>query len=67
MSALNVGIGNRAGASGATPPKLTAYVMYGLGLPLFYVYNAYHCIHISIKLFLSSTCGRSQHTVSEPR
>jgi len=59
MSALNVKIGNLAGGSGATPPKLTAYLMYGLGLALSYVYNAYLCFPISIKLFLSSACGRS--------
>jgi len=58
MSALNEKIGNLAGVSGATPPKLTAYVMYGLGLALSYIYNAYLCIPISIKLFLSSACGR---------
>jgi len=67
MSALNVRIDNRAGASGATPPKLMAYVMSRLGLALSYIYNAYLCIHISIKLFLSSACGRSQYTVSELR
>jgi len=59
MSALNVEIGNLAGGFGATHPKLTAYVMYGLGLALSYIYNAYLCIPISIKLFLSSACGRS--------
>jgi len=59
MSALNVTIDNRAGGSGATPPKLTAYVMYGLGLALSYIYNAYLCNPLSIKLFLSSACARS--------
>ena len=59
MSALNLKIGNRARGSGATPLKLTAYVMYGLGFPLSYMYNAYLGIPISIKLFLSSACGRS--------
>ena len=58
-SALNVKIDNRAGVSGATLPKLTAYVMYGLGLALSYGYNAYLCIPISIKLFLSSVGGCS--------
>jgi len=59
MSALNVKIYNRAGGSGATLPELTAYVMYGLGLALSYIYNAYLCVPISIKLFLSSAYGRS--------
>jgi len=59
MSAFNVKIDNRARGSGATLPKLTAYVTHGLGLALSYIYNAYLCIPISIKLFLSSACGRS--------
>jgi len=67
MSALNIKIGNPAGGSEATAPKLTAYVMYGLGLALSYIYNAYICIPILIKLFLSTAYGRSSHTVSEPR
>jgi len=32
MFALNEKIDNRARGSGATPVKLTAYVIYGLGL-----------------------------------
>jgi len=64
MSALNVN-DNRGRGSGATAPKLTAYMMDGLGLALSYIYNAYLCIPISIKLFLSSTCVRSQNTVSK--
>jgi len=68
MSALNVKIGSLAGGGSlATPSKLTAYVMYALGLALSYIYNAHLCISISIKLFLSSACGRSWHTVSAPR
>jgi len=67
MSALNVEIDNRAEGSGGTLPKLTAYVMYGLGLALSYIYNAYLCLPISIKLFLSSAWGRSEYTVGEPR
>jgi len=59
MSALNVKIDNRSGGSGATAPTLTVHVMYGLGLALSYMYDAYLCIPISIKLFLSSACGRS--------
>jgi len=59
MSALIVKINNYAGVSGTTIPKLTAYVMYGLGLALSYIYNTYLGILISIKLFLSSACGRS--------
>jgi len=59
MSALNEKVDNYARGSVATPAKLTAYMMYGLGLALFYIYNAYLCILISIKLFLSSNCGRS--------
>jgi len=59
MDALNVKIDNRAGGSAATPSKLTAYVMYELGLALSYIYNAYLYIAKSIKLFLSSACGRS--------
>jgi len=59
MYVLNVKIGNLAGGSGATSPKLTAYVMYGLGLALSYIYNAYLCNPISIKPFLSFACGRS--------
>ena len=58
MSALNVKIDNYVGGSGATLPILTAYVMYGLALALSYIYNAYLCIPISVKLFLSSACGR---------
>ena len=65
MSALNVKIDSRAGGSGATTPKLTAYVMYGLGLALSYIYNLYLCIPISIKLFHSSPFGHSYHTVKE--
>jgi len=34
-------------------------VMYGLGLALSYICNAYLCIPISTKLFLSLACGRS--------
>jgi len=59
MSTLNVKIDNCAGVSGATPSKQTAYVMYGLGLALSYIYNAYFYIPRSLKLFLSSACGRS--------
>jgi len=59
MSALNVKIDNRAGVSGATLQKLTVYMMYGLELAHSNIYNAYLCIPISIKLFLSSSCGRS--------
>ena len=59
MSALNVKIDNRAGGSGTTLPKLTAYVMYGLGLALSNIHNPYRCIPISIQLFRSSACGRS--------
>jgi len=47
MSALNVKIGNRAKGSRATPPKLTACMIYGLGLALSCVYNAYLYIPIS--------------------
>jgi len=50
MSALNVKIENSAGGSGTTLTKLTAYVMYGLGLALSYIHNPYPCILISIKL-----------------
>jgi len=39
-------IDNSARGSGATLQKLTAYVMYGLGLALSYIYNAYLCIPI---------------------
>jgi len=67
MSALNEKTDNRARGSGATPVKLTACVMYMLGLALFYIYNAYLCIRISIKQFLSSACGRGQNIVSKPR
>jgi len=67
MSALNVKIDNLAGGSGTTLSKLTAYVMYGLGLALSYIYNLFLCIPISIKLFRSSACGRSYHIVKEPR
>ena len=49
MSALNVKIDNRAGITGATALKLTVYVMYGLGLALSHIHNAYLCIPISIK------------------
>jgi len=66
MFAFNVKIGNCAGGSVATPSKLTGYVIYRLGLALCYIYNAYLCIPISIKLFLSSACGCSYHTDSEP-
>jgi len=59
MPALNVKIDNCARGSGAPLQKLTAYVMYGLGLGLSNIYNAYLCIPISIKLFLSSFCERS--------
>jgi len=59
MSALNVKIDNRARGSGATAPKLTVHVMYGLVLALSYIYIAYLYIPISIKLFLSSACGCS--------
>ena len=48
MSTLNVIIDNAAGGSGAAAPKLTAYVMHGLGLALSYIYNAYLCIPMSI-------------------
>jgi len=65
MSALNVKIDNCTGRSWATAPKQMAYVMCGLELALSYIYNAYLCIPISKKLFLSSSCGRSLHTVSE--
>jgi len=58
MSSWDVKIDNRTGGSGAAPLKLTAYMMYGLGLALCYIYNAYLCIPISIKLLLSSACGR---------
>jgi len=44
MSALHVKIGDRTRCSGATPLKLTAYMMYGLRLDLSYIYNAYVCI-----------------------
>jgi len=66
LSALNVKIYNRTRGSGVTLPKLTAHLMYGLGLALSYLYNAYLCIPISIKPFLSPVCGRSKHTISEP-
>ena len=59
MSALNLKVDNRAEGSGATAPKLAAYMMYGLGLALSYIYNAYLCIPMSIKLFLSFAGGRS--------
>jgi len=59
MSALNVKIDNRAGGSRGTTLKLTAYMMHVLGLALSYIYDAYLCIPISIKPFLSSACGRS--------
>jgi len=59
MTALNVKIDKRAGGSGATALKLTACMMCGLWLALSYIYNAYLCIPISIKLFLSPSCGRS--------
>ena len=59
MSALNGKIGNCAGGSVATPSKLTGYVIYRLGSALCYIFNAYLCIPISIKLFLSSVGGRS--------
>jgi len=59
MSALNVKTDNRAGGLGVTRMKLTAYVMYGVGLALSYIYNAYLCIPILIKLFLSSAYRRS--------
>jgi len=58
MSALNVKIENGAMGSGATPSKLMAYVVYGLGLALSCIYNAYLYIPKSIKLFLTSACGR---------
>jgi len=58
MSALNVAIDNRTGGSGVTLPKLAAYMMYGLGLAISYIYYAYLCMPISIKL-LCSTFGRS--------
>jgi len=67
MSALNVEIDNRVEGSGATLQKLRAYVIYGFGLALSYIYNAYLCIPISIKLFLSSSYGCREHTVSELR
>ena len=57
MSTLNVKIDNRAGGSEATLTKLTAYVMHGLGLALSFIYIAYLCIPISIKLF-SPSFGR---------
>jgi len=59
MSALNVNIDNCVVGSGGTPLKLTAYVMYGFGLALSYIYNAYLCIPVLIKPFLSCACGRS--------
>jgi len=37
MSALNVIIVNRAGGSGATPAKQTAYVIHALGLAPSYI------------------------------
>jgi len=67
MSTLNLKIDNHVGGSGATPSKQMAYVMYGLGLALYYIYNAYLYIPKTTKLFLSSACGRSYHTISEPR
>ena len=67
MSASIVKIDRYAGGSGTTPAKLMAYVTSGLGLALFYIYNAYLCIPTSIKRFLSSACGRCSHPVSEPR
>jgi len=54
MFALHVKIDNRTWGSGATPLKLTAYMMYGLGLDHSYIYDADLCISISIKLFLAS-------------
>jgi len=57
MSGLTIKIDNRAGGSGATLQKLTAYMMYGLGLALSYIYSTHLCIPKSIKLFLSSSCG----------
>ena len=59
MSALNEKIDNRARGSGVTPVKLTAHVMYGLGLAVFYIYNAYLSIPTSIKRLVSSAYGRS--------
>ena len=59
ISALNLKIDICAGVSGAAALKLTAYMMYELGLALSYIYNVYLRIPISIKLFLSSDCGRS--------
>jgi len=37
MSALNVKIDNHAGGLGATPLKLTAYMMYGIGLAISFI------------------------------
>jgi len=54
MSTLNVKIDNRARGSGATPVKLTAYVMYGLGLAPSYIYtmlSLYSHINKTIPLF----------------
>jgi len=51
-------IDNHARVSGATQLKLMAYLIYGLGLALSYIYIAYLCIIIPIKIFLSSACGR---------
>jgi len=59
VAALNLKIDNRAGGSWTTLPKLTVYVMYGLGFALSHIYNPYLCIPISIKLFRSSACIRS--------
>jgi len=59
MSTVNVNIDNRARGSGVAAPKLMANVMYGIGLALSYIYNAYLYIPISIKLFLSPACARS--------
>jgi len=48
MSTLHVKVDNRTWSSGATPLKLTAYMMYGLGLDLSYICYAYVSISISI-------------------
>ena len=37
MSALNEKIDSRARGSGATPMKMSTYVMYGLGLAISYI------------------------------
>ena len=54
MSTVNVKIDNRARGSGVAATKLTAYAMYGIGLALSYIYNAYLYIpHINKTIPLS--------------